>query len=340
MKYKLIFYLTLFAVFTTCLTVFPGGGTSGALNGVNMCYNIIIPSLFPFMVASLLIYKIINQINVSKKSGFFACFGNYKILIFLISLIGGYPVGAKLIDEAYKNGVIKKLSGEKMLGFCVNSGPSFVVIAVGSGILKNEKLGLILLASNIIASIIIALLLFKTIENPDKSKQANNFIFSDEFVISTYDASKSIFNICSFIVVFSSIIGTLNAIFNENVLIVKIITLTLEITNGILIAGNNIIVISFLLGFSGFCVHFQVLSVCKNLKPNYLRFLSFRILHGLLSAIITFALIKIFKFPIQTIAVGGEYLTEISRHSVIFSIALILCSIIFISSTRKNCKIL
>ena len=35
-------------------------------------------------IPGIQIIKIINKINVSKKSGIFACFGNYKILIFLI----------------------------------------------------------------------------------------------------------------------------------------------------------------------------------------------------------------------------------------------------------------
>lgn len=339
MKYKLLFYLTLFAAFTTCLTVFPGGGTSGALDGINICYKVIIPSLFPFMVASLLIYRIIIKMRISEKFAIARFLNNSKIIIFLISLIGGYPVGAKLIDEEYKNGNIDKLSAEKMLGFCVNSGPSFIVIAVGSEILNDEKIGIVLLLSSILASITIALLSFKKIKTNQSIKTDDNFIFSDEFVNATFDASSSIIGICSFIIVFSSIIGTINSTLGNNTL-VTMIKLTLEITNGVLIADGNILLISFLLGFSGFCVHFQVLSTCKNLRPNYIKFLLYRILHGILSVIITYCILKIFNFSYQTISLGGEYLTDVSRFSLLFSVALIFCSVIFISSLRKNYKIL
>lgn len=340
MKYKPFFYLTLFAVFTTCLTVFPTGGTSGALNGIEMCYKIIIPSLFPFMVASLLIYKIIGKIHFSNKIFVAKCLNNSRIIIFIISLIGGYPIGAKLIDEEYKIGNITKSSAEKMLGFCVNSGPSFIVIAVGAGILRSREIGFILLLANILASLMIALITFKKFEKCEKRKENNNFIFSDEFVVSTYEASNSIISVCSFIIVFSSLIGTLNGIFNENNPILKFITLTLEITNGIIIADGNILIISFLLGFSGFCVHFQVLSVCKNLRPNYIRFFCYRLLHGLFSVLFTFLFLKLFKISYQTITIGNEYLTCFSKYSLLFSIALILCSIVFMSSIIKNYKIL
>lgn len=227
-----------------------------------------------------------------------------------------------------------------MLGFCVNSGPSYIIIAVGSGILRSKLMGLILFLTNIIACIIILLFSINKIEI-NKKEQNNLFILSDELVSATYDASCSMISICSFIIFFSSLSGTINGIFtSHNNILIKFTNLVLEVTNGIINAEGNVLIISFLLGFSGLCVHFQILSVCKTLKPNYLKFLFYRILHGTLSSILTLLLIKIFKIPYHVIAINTEYFVQTSKYSAIFSIALISCSIVFIASVRKNNKIL
>lgn len=344
LKYKIFFYITIFAVFTTCLTVFPSGGASGALKGIKICYSIIIPSLFPFAVASLVLFKLVTNIRLPKVinaiSRKFLGIDNELMIIFFISLIGGYPVGAKLLEKAYTENLLTKSDAELMLGYCVNSGPSFIIIAVGSGVLNRSELGFLLLVSNILTSIIIAIAVSRKIGNYKKRNEhiTKNFVLADELVSATYEAANAMIGICSFIIIFSSFISTLESIFSVKTVLLKHITLLLEITNGIVLAEGNILLISFLLGFSGICVHLQVLSMCVTLRPNYIKFLFIRITHGILSAFITYLLLKITKLPLQTIALGNEYLALGTRYSAVFSFALIICATVFIASIRKNYK--
>ena len=69
---------------------------SGMREGLQVCLETVIPSLFPFTVASLVLFKL--KVPVLSQ----------KAIIMLLSHLGGYPVGAKLIDTAYKEKEIDK----------------------------------------------------------------------------------------------------------------------------------------------------------------------------------------------------------------------------------------
>lgn len=340
MKYRTLFTVVLCACFSTCLIVFPSGGTQGAIRGLELCYSVIIPSLFPFSVCALMLFE---SNALTKASDFIAKTGlkiNFQaISVFIISCIGGYPVGAKLIEKSYVNKQISKHNAELMLGYCVNSGPSFILIAVGAGILGSYKLGLVLFSANLLACIILALILSCFIKPQKKTKQTkiSDVPFSDMFVTATYDATQAMISICAFVVLFSSALGLIDTVI-PNSLFKKTVTSLLEVTSGIAYSDKNIYTISFLLGFSGFCVHFQVLAMCKTLKPSYLKFLSLRMAHGALSVLLTHAIIKVFKISLPAISANRDFTLAVSEYSTAFSIALLALSVAFMVSLRKSCK--
>lgn len=345
MKYKVLFTVVLCACFSTCLIVFPSGGTQGAINGMRLCYSVIIPSLFPFTVCALILFDsgILDRIShsVDRISRRVFSLSGKMLTVFVISCIGGYPVGAKLIEKAYSSGELSKNNGETMLAYCVNSGPSFIIIAIGSGMLGSTKLGIVLFVSNTITSLLLALILSRFI-SPEiqKDKQSKTApAFSELFVNSTYEACNSMIGICAFVVLFSSILGLIGAVIPEG--LAKELTVSLlEITNGIALSDKNLYKISFMLGFAGLCVHFQVLSMCRTLKPKYTKFLLLRLVHGSISAIITLVIVKIFKISVPTLSPGSDISVYATGSSAIFSVALILLSICFMISVRNNYKIL
>lgn len=328
MKRKYLFIILILLIYSVSIAAFPSGSSSGALSGIKICCSVIIPSLFPFAVATIIIFEYISR-GIKPK--------NYTAIIMLFSFIGGYPVGSKLIENAYSSGIISKRKAELMLGYCVNSGPSFIIIFVGNGVLKNNTLGFILLVSNLLSSLIIFLIyrqLEKSENRYDKGK-IEKLNFSDSFVKATYDAAYSMIGICAFVVLFSSIIGTVTEIFSGGN--IKQLTMMLEVSNGIVQAKGNIFLISFLLGFAGISVHFQILSLCNKLKPNYMRFLFSRVLHGLLSTGITFVIIKCLKISLPTI-LPNSYSVTVSEKTLLFSLFLMLTSIIFMASIGKICR--
>lgn len=224
-----------------------------------------------------------------------------------------------------------------MLAYCVNSGPAFIIIGVGSTILNSKELGVLLFVSNFLASFIIAFILrFQnkktfTINNNINEKQP----LSDVFVESTAKASSSIIGICGFVILFSTLIEVIKSL-NVPKVIGNIVSSLLEITNGTIICDKNIYVIAFLLGFAGICVHFQILSVTKTLKPNYFRFIIFRVIHGVITAFFLFILLKIHPVVLPTINGNINFSGAISSISLPFAASLVLLCTVFLQSLRKN----
>lgn len=294
----------------------------GALKGIKLCYYIVVPSIFPLTVLSLMLF----ELNILKS--------NNSINIYLMSLIGGFPVGAKLIENAYQKGNISKKNSELMLCYCLNSTPAFIVSSVGVGILSDIRFGFVLFFSNLLSSLIIMIMVIpfkeknKLIENKVEQKT-----FCEAFVKSTYDATNTMLTICGFIVLFSSVIEILQEIIGRSK---HFIIYFLELTNGIVLADGSIYFIAFLIGFSCICVHFQVLAVCKTLKPGYILLFIFRVIHGLLMMFISKIIVKLFDISVVTSHNYSDKIYKFSEVSVLFGIAFITLSIFFIISVSKE----
>ena len=112
--------------------------------------------------------------------------------------------------------------------------------------------------------------------------------------------------------------------------------LLLEITAGIS-STRNIYLISFLLGFGGLCVWFQIFAISKGLKINYLKFIVCRVFHGGCSMLFTYIFIKIFAVSLPVLSNGKvlEFSHFQSNWAVGFS--LIIMGVVFIISlSEKN----
>ena len=99
-----------------------------ATQGLRMCIEAVIPSLFPFFFLSVIINDRLLGANSRLLSPLArACKipeGSTSIL--LLGLIGGYPVGAATIHDAYKANILSKQQSARMLSFCSNAGPAFL----------------------------------------------------------------------------------------------------------------------------------------------------------------------------------------------------------------------
>ena len=72
---------------------------------------------------------------------------------FLMGLISGYPVGAKVISHFMEEGICTKEEAERMLAFTNNSGPLFIIGTVGITLFGNTQIGILLFITHILACI-------------------------------------------------------------------------------------------------------------------------------------------------------------------------------------------
>jgi hypothetical protein len=77
---------------------------------------------------------------------------------FALGIIGGYPVGAKTAISLYQKKLCTKEEAERLLGFCNNSGPAFILGVVGVGVFSSSRIGILLYLVHIFSSITVGFL--------------------------------------------------------------------------------------------------------------------------------------------------------------------------------------
>lgn len=329
--------------FTALMLVNPTVCTSGTAEGILISGRVIIPSLFPFTACVLFLngsgaFKIFKYLTPVTKRIF--KINGELFAIMLLSCIGGYPIGAKLLNEAVNAKKISPQNAGVMINYCVNAGPAFVIIAVGTGVLGSKRAGLVLFAAHLTASFIIGSLcgFFIKPETSVKKENSPPQNIADNFVLSVSSAASAVLGICGYVIFFSAINAYFNC-YSVKLPFLKYVQAVFEVTNGVY-SARNITVISFLLGFAGLSVWCQVFSVGKNIKINIPFFFAARTVHGALSAIITRILIRVFGITVSA-SVAARFKPFYGNGALgvsMFAMVIILLMSIF--NKKKTGKIL
>lgn len=64
---------------------------------------------------------------------------------FIMGIISGYPVGAKIVTEFRKNGNCSRAEAERLLSFTNNSGPLFIIGTIGVSMFGNTLIRIIII---------------------------------------------------------------------------------------------------------------------------------------------------------------------------------------------------
>jgi len=132
------------------------------LKGIMVWATAVLPALFPFFFLTKLLTQLklvekIAQVFQPITSKLFNVPG-VASYVFLMSIISGYPVGAKITSELYENGTITRGQATRMCSFCSTSGPLFIIGTVGVEMFLCKGAGIIMLASHILGAILNGLL--------------------------------------------------------------------------------------------------------------------------------------------------------------------------------------
>ena len=137
-------------------------------SGLSLFASSILPGLFPFMFLTRILSSLGFIKRLSNKCDYFMrrMFNSPGIGIYtmFMSMISGYPVGAKIIGDLHTNQVIDDIDAKYMLTYSMTSGPVFMIGTVGSIILKNTTAGIIIMISHIISNIFSGLILSKILK--------------------------------------------------------------------------------------------------------------------------------------------------------------------------------
>lgn len=200
------------------LVIASDGAVQGAKASLTTCSGIIIPCLFPFFVVSYLAGNLGLPAYLGSKlqtpmSLLFGTSGT-GAGIFILGILGGYPLGAAVIADHIHRGDISAQEGRKLLTFCNNSGPSFLIGAIGIGVFHSAPVGVLLYGIHILSAIITGLFLSGT--DTPKLSPAPILIASANLSSALPDAiSKAalqIVQICGYVIFFGAVAGTLESL--------------------------------------------------------------------------------------------------------------------------------
>ena len=352
--YKQIIGVLIALSIITLLCVYQTQAKIGIISGLTASCMMVFPSLFPFIVACNLLYYSGGIKFLSRIMNFPAklMMGNHYQLfsIYIMSVIGGYPVGAVLLDRMVQTGQLDCETARRALLFCINPSPSFVILAVGDGMLFSKSIGILLFYVNLFASFLSVLYFTRLLPWFNKSENVNiksteyyPASFADSFVDAVYCASKSILYMCSFVVLFYSL-NEIIASMPINNIFGAIISGVLEVTSSCAMlssGGAHIAFISAVLSFGGFCVHFQIVSSTKNFKPKYSSIFITQLIKGIISFLLTYLVCQFFPDIVKVNAQSA--LTTLSESSQIsfsvsplVSISIVLTAIALLFSFFSN----
>lgn len=274
------------------------------VKGVSIWANNVLPTILPFMLASGIASKsggielIFGKTNLSSK--LFSAPKNTDWLM-VLSLICGYPVGAKLIAEQHKNGLDTNAC-IKLATFCTTASPIFVVATVGITYLQSTKAALILITSHVVASILNGLA-YKNMYQlqctlPKSTSKTNLFSAVIESVNSILCVGALI---ALFYTLCSMICNVLPKWFNTDGLLVTSFLLgLLEMTTGCInvsqIANTftATVLCCALISFGGLCVIMQMMTFLADCKIKTSTIVLTKVTHCAFSTIICFILGKLF----------------------------------------------
>lgn len=322
--------ILLYAVVLSALFLFvlnAKGCMSAVREALIMCAQTVIPSLFPFFVFSGLLIQsgfipVAGAVITPVIHPLFRVSGS-GALAFVIGIVSGYPMGAKMTADLYREKLISRTEGHKLLPFCNNSGPLFIIGAVGGGMLGNVRIGFFLYMVHLAAALMVACCFRFYGESAQRGsasvrsavgsslrehyRQQRGGSAVSECVRS---AVNTILLICGFIVFFSAFTECLKPLLAlvRNDTARLLLSGMLEVTAGVnrvcsaqSALPQKLVMISALLGFGGICVHLQVLGMLSGTDLKMKTYLVGKLLHAMFSAFLCMASLRFLPSEVITV---------------------------------------
>ena len=278
--------------------------------GISIWATKVLPSLLPFFILTRILTHTIIVDQIGKKlspiTNKFYGVGGIAGYIYIMSIISGYPIGAKLTSDYYKRGYITAGQASTITSFTSTSGPLFILGTIGVGIYHSIKLGIIILISHLFGALLNGLIF----------RQKTKHIFSAN-IVSKYDSTiqindimtdsiNSILMIGGFIAIAFMLIEILSyhGVFIVFERLLKIFHIAPEITTatlsglieittgGLMLATCNIpfkalaVILTFLVSFGGLSIHAQAYVFLSSFNMQYHKFLLQKFCHAAIASTI------------------------------------------------------
>ena len=252
--------------------------------------NIFLTKIFPISFLFFIFSSLLIKYNLLEIISYYLKINTSHFYVFLLSLISGFPSGAKYTRDLWKEKIITTKEANQILTFAHFPNPFFILETVNT-ILKEKELAIKILLSIVISNY----LLFLFCKKEKKEKQNIKNIpsnFSNALSTAIEDSFQTIgiiFGTSTFFYLIAAILTKyLSLETNSFILLNGLLDLTKGVFSTTLLT-NNIQKAKYILIFislGGISIHMQVKSILADTPISYQSFLKGRILGTILSTII------------------------------------------------------
>ncbi|MGI6180666.1 MAG: hypothetical protein ACOYIE_01155 [Agathobaculum sp.] len=299
---KAFLSLALFLAFLLC----PAACADGVRSGLSLAAHQALPALFPFFAASALFVR-------TGLSHLLARFAARPLAwlyglppaaapILILGLTGGYPVGAATAAAALEQQLLTPEQAARANAFCNCASPGFCIGLVGLGVFGSARTGAVLYGVHALSALLTGLLVARAAPcraQPYRPPEAGGEDFASAFCGAVRQAASTALTVTAFLTMFSVLLALLQPVLSlcpYGAMLTGLVELTcgLQTLSSLpLTAGARLTLASFLLGFGGLAVQFQVRAIAAPCALPMRGFVSAKLLHGALAAAITAALFRI-----------------------------------------------
>lgn len=302
-RYLILLSIVLYFLLLLC---FPAQSINGAAQGLQLWFQSVIPTLFPFAVLSSLLIRTQAMLLLNR------CTSPFFTRLFHVSSQGsfavlagfccGYPMGAKTTADLYRKGWISFSEASYLLSFCNNTSPMLIIgyVMLQSLQAKEHLLPslLILLLSPVLCSFLFRRYHKPQLKSEVKKEARIRFSFSDvdHAILS---GMETITKVGGYMILFS-ILLSYSALLPINGSLVHLGFIpSLEISGGIryLIAHAPSLSVAYvptmaLTSFGGFCALFQTKAMLEGTDLSIYPYL----IEKLITALVTSLFASCYQF--------------------------------------------
>lgn len=288
--------------------LFPLRYTESVREGISLWAVSVLPATFPFLFLTatftgLKLYPRLSRAVSPAAGALFRVSGEGGCAAFL-SVLSGYPVGARTVLDLYNGGRVGKEETFRLAALCTTTGPMFMVGAVGARMFQSARAGWILLLSHLAAVWTVCFFLRFTGKKQPRSAPApsaaprGNGLYENlmNSVLSVLCVGGSI----ALFYAFGQMLADLGAFAGiTDPTLCAVARGLLEMTSGCKLLSEiktplSLALACFLVTFGGSCVIMQQLAFLSRAQVKALPFIAVKLLQGILSAAICFALAALF----------------------------------------------
>lgn len=219
---KKLLFLLLIIVLLVCN---PQTALSGALSGLNLWFDVIVPTLLPFMIISHLLQNVYGS-----------SIKNPAAYTLGIGIFCGFPMGAFAACSMYRKKRITKNTAYLLLTCCNISSPAFVISYISMTNLGIDSFPYKILAATYIPVIIIALAALMAQQNEKmsvSSSSSDSRLSFEVFDAAVTESIETVLKLGVYMILFSIIAAFVTMIPIKSVLLKCLFVGICEITTGI-----------------------------------------------------------------------------------------------------------